>query len=69
MATRIVVTYADDAAISNDGKRYELHEGDLSVTPAPGTRHQGVVGELSILLAVALPPFPGLALDPAAVWP
>jgi Uma2 family endonuclease len=51
MATRIVLTYADYAAIPDDGKRYELHEGDLSVTPAPGTRHQRVVGELFILLA------------------
>jgi hypothetical protein len=41
MATRIVLTYADYAAIPNDGKRYELHEGDLSVTPAPpGTSAQ-----------------------------
>jgi Uma2 family endonuclease len=51
MAMRIVLTYADYAAIPNDGKRYELHEGDLWVTPAPGTRHQRVVGELFILLA------------------
>ncbi len=51
MATRIVLTYADYAAIPNNGRRYELHEGELSVTPAPGTRHQRVVGELFILLS------------------
>jgi Uma2 family endonuclease len=50
MATRIVLTYADYAAIPNDGKRYEVHEGDLSVTPAPGTGHQTVVLNAAILL-------------------
>jgi Uma2 family endonuclease len=50
MATRIVLTYADYAAIPNDGKRYELHEGDLSVTPAPGTRHQRAVLNLVIVV-------------------
>jgi Uma2 family endonuclease len=38
--TKIVLTYEDYAALPDDGKRYELHEGELSVTPAPGTRHQ-----------------------------
>ncbi len=50
MATRVILTYADYAAIPNDGKRYELHEGDLSVTPVPGTKHQRVVGELFVIL-------------------
>jgi len=50
MATRIVLTYADYAAIPNDGKRYELHEGELSVTPAPSSRHQEVVVNLVVLL-------------------
>jgi Uma2 family endonuclease len=50
MATRIVLTYADYAAIPSDGKRYELHEGELSVTPAPGTRHQQIVGNLYLAL-------------------
>jgi Uma2 family endonuclease len=51
MATRIVLTYADYAAIPNDGKRYELHEGDLSVTPAPGTGHQTIVLNVAMLLS------------------
>lgn len=42
MATRVILTYADYAAIPNDGKRYELHEGDISVTPAPSPEHQRV---------------------------
>ncbi|MGH7356364.1 MAG: Uma2 family endonuclease [Candidatus Rokuibacteriota bacterium] len=47
---RVVLTYQDYAALPNDGRRYELHEGELSVTPAPGTRHQRAVGELFALL-------------------
>lgn len=50
MATRVILTYADYGAIPNDGRRYELHGGELSVTPAPGTRHQRVVGALFALL-------------------
>jgi Uma2 family endonuclease len=50
IAPRTVLTYQDYAALPDDGGRYELHEGELSVTPAPGTRHQGV----SINLASAL---------------
>ena len=43
MATRAGLTYRDYAALPDDGRRYELHQGELSVTPAPGTRHQGTV--------------------------
>jgi len=50
MTTRVILTYADYAAIPNDGRRYELHEGEVSVTPAPGTRHQRAVGELLVIL-------------------
>ncbi len=32
--------YADYAAIADDGKRYEILEGGLHVTPAPSTAHQ-----------------------------
>ena len=32
--------YDDYAAIPPDGKRYELLEGDVHVTPAPSPRHQ-----------------------------
>jgi len=44
--TRIVLTYEDYAALPNDGKRYELHEGALSVTPAPSPQHQIVLANL-----------------------
>jgi Uma2 family endonuclease len=48
--TRVILTYADYAALPDDGRRYELHEGELSVTPSPGTRHQRVKMNLSHIL-------------------
>lgn len=51
MATRVVLTYADLMALPADGKRYELHEGELSVTAAPRPRHQQIVGNLYLLMA------------------
>jgi Uma2 family endonuclease len=51
MATsRVVLTYEDYAALPDDGRRYEIHEGVLSVTPAPGTRHQRISAKLYVLL-------------------
>jgi Uma2 family endonuclease len=47
---RPVLTYRDYAALPEDGRRYELHDGELSVTPAPGTRHQRAIGTLHVLL-------------------
>lgn len=49
--TKIVLAYEDFAALPDDGNRYELHEGELSVTPAPGARHQQVIGNLFLILA------------------
>ena len=46
MAARAVLTYADYAAIPEDGRRYELRDGELSVTPAPGTTHQAILRDL-----------------------
>jgi Uma2 family endonuclease len=40
MPTRAVLTYSDYAALPDDGRRYELHRGQLSPIPTPGTRHQ-----------------------------
>ena len=50
MATRVVLTYADYAALPNDGRRYEVHEGEISVTPAPSPAHQEFIGNLFALL-------------------
>src|SRR5213593_1167764 len=49
--TRIILTYRDYEALPADGRRYELHEGNLAVTPAPGTLHQRAVGMLYRLLS------------------
>jgi len=46
----VVLTYKDYEALPADGRRYEIHEGELSVTPAPGTRHQRILGRLNDLL-------------------
>lgn len=51
MAARVVLTYRDYEVLPADGRRYELHDGELSVTPAPGTDHQRAVGRLFRLLA------------------
>jgi len=42
MTRQALLTYRDYAALPDDGKRYELHDGALSVTPAPAPRHQQV---------------------------
>lgn len=50
--TRVILTYQDYEALPADGRRYELHQGELSVTPAPSPRHQEVIGNLfAVLLA------------------
>ena len=41
MAKRdVVLTYDDYAALPADGRRYEIHDGELSVTAAPSPQHQ-----------------------------
>ncbi len=47
---RIVLNYEDYAALPADGRRYEIHEGELSLTPAPSPRHQLISLNLSTLL-------------------
>ena len=37
-------TYADYAAIPDDGKRYEILEGVLYMSPAPSLAHQDAAG-------------------------
>jgi Uma2 family endonuclease len=44
--TGIVLNYEDYSALPADGRRYELHEGELSVTPAPTPWHQIVLANL-----------------------
>ena len=42
--------YEDYCAIPPDGKRYELIDGEVHVTPAPSPLHQRLVGELFVAL-------------------
>lgn len=50
MATRVILNYKDYEALPADGRCYEIHEGELSVTPAPSPLHQQVIRNLSVLL-------------------
>ncbi len=45
------LTYADYAALPDDGHRYELIDGELVMTPSPGSVHQWVVFKLARILA------------------
>lgn len=45
-----LVTYDDYLALPADGKRYEIIDGELSMTPAPSTRHQEIVTRLLVLI-------------------
>lgn len=40
------LTYDDYLRLPEDGKRYEIIDGELYVTPAPATRHQFIVSNL-----------------------
>jgi Uma2 family endonuclease len=44
------LTYADYAKLPDDGRRYEILDGELAVTPAPVPRHQAVSRNLLYVL-------------------
>ena len=48
--SRVVLTYKDYEALPADGRRYEIHDGELSVTPAPNPQHQRVSASLFVVL-------------------
>ena len=50
-------TVADVHALPEDGKRYEVIDGELFVTPAPPLRHQDAAARLYLILAEYLKPF------------
>lgn len=47
---RTILTYRDYEGLPADGRRYELHEGELSVIAAPNPKHQRVIGNLYVVL-------------------
>lgn len=42
----LLLTYDDYLSLPNDGKRYEVIEGELVMSPAPEPEHQDVLGNL-----------------------
>jgi Uma2 family endonuclease len=50
MSARVALTYRDYAALPDDGKRYEIHDGDLCLMPAPTPQHQIVSANLGDVL-------------------
>ncbi len=46
----VLLTYRDYAALPADGRRYEIHDGELSVTAAPSPQHQMCSANLFTLL-------------------
>lgn len=47
---RIVLTYKEYEALPADGRRYEIHEGELAATPAPSPQHQMTSRNLFLIL-------------------
>jgi len=50
-AVEVKYTYRDLRSTPDDGKRYELFEGNLIVSPVPTTSHQIAVANLFLLLS------------------
>lgn len=48
------LTYQDYLLLPEDGKQYEIIEGNLSMTPATLTRHQTIVGRIHYQLMAYL---------------
>src|SRR5581483_5816003 len=49
---RAVLTWEHYVELPNDGKRYEIIEGELYVSPAPSEKHQRVATNLIVVLGV-----------------
>jgi len=49
-ARPLLLTYEDYRALPEDGRRYELLEGEIQISPSPSTRHQRISRNLEVLL-------------------
>lgn len=65
-----ILTITDLDALPDDGNRYELFEGELFVSPAPGLSHQRVLGNLHAILRVYLDqnPIGEIVLTPGVIF-
>jgi Uma2 family endonuclease len=48
---KVVLTYDDYRLLPNDRSRYEILDGELSVTPAPSTKHQRISSHFHRIVA------------------
>lgn len=63
MSPKSAFTYRDYEALPNDGRRYEIHDGELCVTPGPSFQHQIILSNLVRALMGHVPSVaPGLLL-------
>src|SRR4051812_34508668 len=58
------LTYEDLAVTPDDGRRYELVDGTLLVSPSPIHRHQAMLGKLFALLDATAPSDVAVMLGP-----
>lgn len=63
------LTVHDLDGMPDDGRRYELLDGVLLVTPAPGWPHQEMAGALYVALRAACPPDLRVLIAPFAIRP
>ena len=63
MSPKRAFTYRDYEALPNDRHRYEIHDGELCVTPGPSFEHQIILSNLLRVLFRHVPDIaPGLIL-------
>jgi Uma2 family endonuclease len=51
-AGHVVLTYEDDCALPDDGKRHEILRGGLYISPSPSVAHQRVACNLFVALRI-----------------